>query len=87
MGRRHKTAEDVDWSFSVGQRITERRELLGITQMELAKRAGVDRGQLSRWEMGHAEPTSHHLFRLARALSCSMDMFYGEIKRRNLVKF
>jgi len=37
--------------------LKEYRESLGLTAEQAAKRLGVSRQQLSKWENGHAKPT------------------------------
>lgn len=52
-----------------GAWIRERREELGLSISELAKRAGVDRGQLSDIEKGNVRPRGVTLSQIRRALS------------------
>ncbi len=51
-----------------GAIVAERREALGLTQAELASRAGVVREWLVRLENGAATVTVHRLLRVLRAL-------------------
>lgn len=49
------TPEDVDWSQSMrdlGRSVRRTRELLGLTQEQLGRIAGVSQGAVSRLEMG-----------------------------------
>lgn len=56
-----------------------RRE--GLTQTELAERAGVAQTVLSQYERGVRNPSAYVLARLAKALDVTMDeLMYGEIK-------
>lgn len=78
------------WNQIVGLQICLRREDRGMTQMDLARAVGLaenDKGTISKYESGSHLPSAHMLFKLAKALSCSMDFFYGPIKRENLVRF
>lgn len=52
----------------LGQRVHDRRVQLGLTQAELANRAGMTEPQVSRLETGGATPSVPLLHRLARAL-------------------
>ena len=49
-------------------RLRARREELGISQAELAKRAGISRGYLIRVEAARQDPTLGMLEKLAKAL-------------------
>ena len=57
----------VDLTGALAGRVKERREELGLTQMELAVAVGVSREHINRVEMGHNR-TPHTLARLAEAL-------------------
>jgi transcriptional regulator with XRE-family HTH domain len=54
-------------------RIRERRERLHIDQAELARRAGVHKAQVMRWEAGTYHPLLESIIKLARALEVSVD--------------
>jgi len=53
---------------TLGALIRARREILGVSRAELARRVRIDRSQLSRWENGDATPAGDSWRRLARAL-------------------
>ena len=53
---------------SLGGRIRERREAAGLTQTELATRAGIGRVTLTRIEQGEHSPRTETLTAIARAL-------------------
>jgi transcriptional regulator with XRE-family HTH domain len=55
-----------------GQIIREARLLAGLSQYELADRAGVPRPQIARWERGAVEPGFDTVRRLLRA--CGFDL-------------
>lgn len=60
------------------QRLRAQRELLGLSQMELAKRADLDSPLISNLESGkRAGLTLAHARRLARALGVSLDNLAG----------
>lgn len=65
----------------VGKRIRERREELGLTQGEFARRLLVgnpDAAQVSRWERGIHEPTADRKEDIARALETTVaDLMAG----------
>lgn len=63
----------------LGQRLRGRRERLGWSQSELARRAGVQQAQVSMLEAGkRANPTGSILVALAAALGCTMDALLRE---------
>jgi transcriptional regulator with XRE-family HTH domain len=58
---------------TLAERIRECRVALGIDQAELARRAGVHKAQVMRWEQGTYHPLLESVIRLARALEVSVD--------------
>ena len=54
-------------------RLAELRRARGLTQVQLAQRAGVHESQLARYEAGRAQPTLDVVRRLCLALSVSAD--------------
>jgi Zn-dependent peptidase ImmA (M78 family)/transcriptional regulator with XRE-family HTH domain len=52
------------------------RDARGLTQAELASRAGIGQGTLSKYETGSLEPTSHAAGQLAAALSYPESFFF-----------
>lgn len=53
------------------------REAAGLEQSALAKRLGVNRATVCKWERGTTQPESRRLPQLADALCCSIDALYG----------
>jgi transcriptional regulator with XRE-family HTH domain len=51
-----------------GENLREARRAAGLSQEELAKRAGIDRPTISGYEHGKREPNMSTLVKLARAL-------------------
>lgn len=65
--------------MSVGQRIKELREQVGLSQQELALRAGVTRSLVYKIEEGSANnPTLDKLRKIAAALNGSVAYIIGE---------
>lgn len=58
--------------FLLGKMVYERRRELGLSQVELAARAGMTQPQLSRLEGGVVTPTIPLLERLAAALEVEL---------------
>jgi putative transcriptional regulator len=51
------------------------RERAGMTQAELARRAGVSLRTIQSWEQGRRVPVSPDFFKLVKALGVSADDF------------
>ncbi|MFI6040369.1 helix-turn-helix domain-containing protein [Nocardia sp. NPDC051321] len=66
-------------AFALGQAVHDRRTTLGLTQAELARRAGMTQPQVSRMEGGDVTPTLPLLHRLSIALEAELNLsFQGE---------
>ena len=63
----------VGTSSRIGLAIKERRRQLGLTQLDLAKQAGVSRGWISRIEHGKVVIHWSHLCRVLGALKLRLD--------------
>jgi transcriptional regulator with XRE-family HTH domain len=64
--------------MTLGERVTQRRERLGWSQGQLARRADIEQSLLSRIESGAtANPGINALKALAKALACSIDHLVG----------
>ncbi|MBQ0984846.1 helix-turn-helix transcriptional regulator [Streptomyces sp. F63] len=59
-------------AFALGQAVYDRRSELGLSQAELARRAGMTQPQISGIEGGDSVPTLPLLTRLAKALDASL---------------
>ena len=59
-------------AFLIGQAVRERRLALGLSQTELATRAGMTQPALSRLEAGGAVPTIPLLERISMALDAEL---------------
>ena len=62
----------------LGQAVYSRRVELGLSQAELAERAGMTQPQVSRMEGGDTVPTLPLLRRLAKALDGSLHLSIDE---------
>ncbi|MFH8882369.1 helix-turn-helix domain-containing protein [Streptomyces californicus] len=65
-------------SFALGQAVYDRRTALGLSQAELARRAGMSQPQISNIEGGDSVPTLPLLTRLATALEASLSIDLDE---------
>src|SRR5262245_38502077 len=59
------------------KRLLEAREMRGLTQAELAKKAGLAPAAISHFETGARKPSFDNLRRLAGALRVSTDFLLG----------
>jgi ribosome-binding protein aMBF1 (putative translation factor) len=75
--QRHDAAyAEARAALLLGQMVHDRRVALGLTQAELAARAGMTQPQLSRLESGGATPTVPLLARLAAGLDAELDITF-----------
>jgi len=63
---------DARRAFVLGQAVRERRLALGLSQVELGRRAGMTQPALSRLEAGGVIPTIPLLERITRALEAEL---------------
>lgn len=54
-------------------KIKELREKRNLTQADLAKRLGVTRSLIAKWETGQATPRTIILAKLAHELKCKVE--------------
>ena len=66
--------EQRDTRHSIIEQYVQCRKMQGITQAELAKRAGVPRTNITRFESGKYNPSLELLVRIAAALGMSLQM-------------
>ena len=70
--------------MSLGDRITELRKELNMSQVQLAKLLSVSRQAVSKWENGLAVPDSTKLIQIAEVLDT--DIEYLTTGRRNFAR-
>jgi len=79
MGQNGKIAESSEDELErklrrdMGRRIAKARTALNMSQAELARKLGIERSRLSKWECGLHAPLLKQLVALAQALSLSLD--------------
>jgi DNA-binding XRE family transcriptional regulator len=61
---------------TIGENITRFREIKQISRYALARKLGVDRSQLIKWETGVWEPNAQHIAELAETLGVPDWTFY-----------
>ncbi len=70
--------------MSIGNRIKEYREKLGMTQKEVAEILGVEAKAVSKYELGLAEPNIESLRRLADTFKITVDELIAEEKKLDI---
>lgn len=65
---------EIRLSMALAQAVHDRRSELGLTQAELAERAGLTQAKVSRIEGSDTVPTLPLLTKLARALDASLNI-------------
>jgi transcriptional regulator with XRE-family HTH domain len=65
----------------LGQELRAARLRAGLTQEELAHRAGVDRSYISQLERGLKSPTVDMLLRLCRATGASASQIIARVEQ------
>ena len=65
----------------VGRRIRHRRWIVGISQMELAERAGVRFQQIQKYETGSNRVSASKLWEISRALNIPVEYFFEGLGR------
>ena len=70
--------EALAFKRTLGNKITERRGELNITETELAKSVDISYGQLSRYENGGVMMSVYMLARIAKELGKPLSYFIGE---------
>lgn len=53
------------------------REKNGMSQEVVAKRLGIDRSAIAKWETGEAMPRVERLIQLSRLYGCTIDELLG----------
>ncbi|WP_111640844.1 helix-turn-helix domain-containing protein [Marinimicrobium alkaliphilum] len=71
-------AAPADGSPELGERLRKVRERAGLSQRELARRAGVPNSSVSNIEQGRVSPSVDMLSRLLAALPMSLAHFFSD---------
>jgi len=80
-GKQIATERDEKFRKAVGLALSELRRKRGISQEELARRAGLDRSFMSGMECGTANPTLETLKSICPHLRVTMKKFVGTVER------
>lgn len=65
-------------SASLGTKIRRLRKAAGLTQIQLAERAGVSQGSITAYETGQTEPLVSVAAALARALGVTVEQLLSD---------
>lgn len=72
--------------MSIGSRIKERREELGITQSELASRLNISKGAIGNYETDANSPKASIMYKIFDILQCDANYLYqDEIGERETI--
>ena len=63
--------------MSIGERIKERREELGITQIQLAELIGVTKGAIGNYETDANSPKASIMYKVFEALQCDANYIFS----------
>lgn len=66
--------EKEEWRKKIGEKVRQRRESLGMTQVELSERSGLNRTNISKIEGGRYNVSVDLLGRIAEALGCGIEL-------------
>lgn len=70
--------EDAVVDAHVGQRLRQRRWMLGMTKKQLAEKVGVEVERITRCELGEARVSSNDMWHIAAALGVAMSYFFED---------
>jgi len=76
---------DAKIALDIAQMVYDARQAAGLTQSELARRAGTTQSAISAIESTTKVPTVHTLDRVARALGTTLDIKFTNHAPRELV--
>lgn len=64
----------------VGQRIKERRALVGVSQTTLADNLGITFQQVQKYEKGSNRVSASRLYEIAQILDCDLKSFFEGVE-------
>jgi transcriptional regulator with XRE-family HTH domain len=76
----------MDFGQQLSATLRERRRQLGLSQAELARRAGMTQPGISRVELGDTTPTLPLLARLAEALEADLEIRLAPLDRTAAIR-
>lgn len=70
-------SNEEEWRKIFSNRLYRRMRIKGITQDELAWRAGISAGMMTNYVNGYSTPSAYKLLKIANVLECSVeDLIY-----------
>lgn len=63
---------------AIGQKLRQRRWMMGMTKRQLAEKLGIDVGEIQNFELGLAQIGASRMWELAEALDVSASYFFEE---------
>ncbi|OIQ59943.1 helix-turn-helix domain-containing protein [Neomoorella thermoacetica] len=70
----HQAYDDLEPEYQLIKSIIEQRKLKGISQAELARKAGTRQSAIARLESGTYNPSLRFLKKVARALDAKIEI-------------
>lgn len=74
---------DAEVDASIGQRLRQRRWMIGMTQKQLAERIGGDVAEIEKYERGHAPIGTGNMWKLAGALNVPVSYFFEKAEAQS----
>lgn len=71
--------------MTIGERLRILRNEQGITQQQLADRAGISRSNINTWESGKSLPLPDGLIALADCFGCTVDYLLGRESEEGMI--
>lgn len=75
-----KARQPTSVDANVGQRLRQRRLMLGLSQTKLADASGVTFQMIQKYENGTCRVGASRLIMLAKALDCPITYFFDDMK-------
>lgn len=72
----------ADDSEEIGERIKELRKSKGVSQKELAQKAGLSIGSIQGYEQGRYNPKLEAIAKIAGALGVDLKVFYDDLPQK-----
>lgn len=78
-----ETKTEKEFYQWLGQQFKARREQKGLKQKEVADKAEISQGDLSKFENKGKKLSAYRLILLLKAISVSMDDLVGDVEKKN----
>ena len=72
--------------YSFGKKLKESRELIGLSQNEVAKLLSTNHSIIGKYERDEVKPTVDVIKKLAEALNTTVGFLLGETENQNVLK-